>query len=136
MASQELCSIKSHQLESRPTAGVSGAQVTLAAVSMGKVVKPAGVQAGQLCSAIRTVLGPQRGCCGNTVKDGQPETDSNPVQNRPPTGTTLTLNNSSLIIITRVALGRAHTSTKSQLNVFKLQTLINISPLNREVNEN
>lgn len=48
-------------LESEPTTGVSGTQVTLAAGSLGKVMEPAWVQAGQLCSAVGTVLGPQRG---------------------------------------------------------------------------
>lgn len=44
------------------TTGMSRSQVTPAAGSLGKLVQPAGVQAGQLGPAVGTVLGPQRDC--------------------------------------------------------------------------
>lgn len=56
---------KSLYSEAQPTTGVSGAQVTLAAGSLGKVMEPAWVQTGQLCSTVGTILGPQRGRWGH-----------------------------------------------------------------------
>lgn len=66
LMANDSCSIE--PLESEPTTGVSRTQMTLAAGSLGKVMEPAWVQAGQLCSTVGTVLGPQRGRWGNRLE--------------------------------------------------------------------
>lgn len=54
--------------------------MTLAAGSLGEVVEPARVQAGQLRSAVGTVLGPQRGCWVNMLETVKPTFTHNMTQ--------------------------------------------------------